>query len=167
MKPRDPISKVKKPEALKRLFARTRGKKVVFTNGVFDVLHRGHVTYLHQARKLGDILVVALNDDDSVRRLGKGPERPVNRLSDRMLTLAALECVDYVTWFGEDTPLRLVELVRPKVLVKGGDYSPDASEGSAKYIVGTKEVRGWGGKAKALPFVDGFSTTKTLERLRK
>jgi D-beta-D-heptose 7-phosphate kinase/D-beta-D-heptose 1-phosphate adenosyltransferase len=165
MKPRDPLSKVKKPEALKRLFAKSRGKKIVFTNGVFDVLHRGHVTYLHQARKLGDILVVALNEDESVRRL-KGPTRPVNLLSDRLLTLAGLECVDYVTWFGDDTPLRLVEMIRPKVLVKGGDYSADAPEGSAKYIVGTKEVRGWGGKSKALPFVDGYSTTKTIDRLK-
>jgi D-beta-D-heptose 7-phosphate kinase/D-beta-D-heptose 1-phosphate adenosyltransferase len=166
MKPRDPLSKVKKPEALKRLFAKARGKKIVFTNGVFDVLHRGHVTYLHQARKLGDILVVALNEDESVRRL-KGSSRPVNLLSDRLLTLAGLECVDYVTWFGDDTPLRVVEMIRPKVLVKGGDYSATAPEGSARYIVGTKEVHGWGGKSKALPFVDGYSTTKTIERLKK
>src|SRR5690606_36433286 len=129
-------------------------KKVVFTNGVFDILHRGHVTYLHQAKKLGDILIVAVNDDESVRKL-KGPSRPVNRISDRMLTLAGLEAVDYVTWFGDDTPLRLIEMIRPKVVVKGGDYSSSAKPGSPRYIVGTREVRAWGGKSKALSFVDG------------
>ena len=164
MKARDPISKVKKPEALKRLLARSK-KKVVFTNGVFDILHRGHVTYLHQAKRLGEILVVALNEDDSVRKL-KGPTRPLNRLSDRLLTIAGLESVDYVTWFSEETPLRVIKLIRPKVLVKGGDYSPDAPAGTSKYIVGTKEVRAWGGKSKALPFVDGYSTTKTIAKLK-
>jgi D-beta-D-heptose 7-phosphate kinase/D-beta-D-heptose 1-phosphate adenosyltransferase len=165
--PRDPLSKVKKAESLKRLLASARKsrKKVVFTNGVFDLLHPGHVTYLHQARKLGDLLVVALNEDESVRKL-KGPTRPVNRLSDRLLTLAGLECVDYVTWFGDETPLRLVNLLRPHVLVKGGDYSATAPEGSPKYIVGTKEVRAWGGKSRALPFVEGHSTTKTISRMR-
>lgn len=165
MKPRDPLSKVKKPEALKRLLAKSR-KKVVFTNGIFDILHPGHVTYLHQARKLGDILIVALNEDDSVKRL-KGPNRPVNRLSDRMLTIAGLEGVDYVTWFSDDTPLRLIEMIRPKIVVKGGDYSASAQPGDPKYIVGAKEVRAWGGKSKALPFVEGHSTTKTIEKMTK
>lgn len=167
MKPRDPLSKIKKPEALRRLFARGRGpkRKIVFTNGVFDLLHRGHVTYLNQARKLGTILVVALNEDDSVKRL-KGPNRPLNRLSDRMLTLAGLECVDYVTWFGEDTPLETIRAIRPNILVKGGDYSPAAPLGSAKYIVGADDVMSWGGNVKALPYVDGYSTTQTIKRMK-
>ncbi len=160
MKPRDPLSKVKKPDALKRILGRTRGtkRKVVFTNGVFDILHRGHVTYLNNARKLGSILVVALNEDDSVKKL-KGPTRPVNRLSDRMLTLAGLECVDYVTWFGEETPLEIIRLLKPNVLVKGGDYK-------VGQIVGVDDVLANGGLVKALPFVDGYSTTSLIQRLK-
>jgi rfaE bifunctional protein nucleotidyltransferase chain/domain len=167
MKPRDPLAKIKKPEALKRLLAKGRGpkRKIVFTNGIFDLIHRGHVTYLNQARKLGTILIVALNEDESVTKL-KGPTRPVNRLSDRMITIAGLECVDYVTWFGEDTPLELIQLLRPNILVKGGDYSPAAPLGSKKYIVGADNVMSWGGSVKALPFVEGYSTTKTIARLR-
>ncbi len=161
MKPRDPISKVKKPEALKRTLARLRRgkKKVVFTNGVFDILHRGHVTYLNHARKLGAVLVVALNDDDSVKRL-KGPTRPVNILADRLLTIAGLECVDFVTWFGEDTPLDLIRLLSPNVLVKGGDWK-------VNQIVGAQDVLKKGGVVKSLPFVDGYSTTKTIEKMKK
>ncbi len=168
MKPRDPLSKIKKPESLKRLLAKGRGpkRKVVFTNGVFDLLHRGHVTYLNQARKLGTLLVVALNEDDMVKKL-KGPTRPLNRVADRMITMAGLECVDYVTCFGEDTPLEIIRMLRPNVLVKGGDYSPAAPLGSPKYIVGADDVMSWGGSVKALPFVEGYSTTKTLERFRK
>lgn len=160
MKPRDPLSKIKKPDALKRILARHRGakRKVVFTNGVFDILHRGHVTYLNHARKLGNILIVAMNEDEIVKRL-KGPTRPINRLSDRMLTLAGLECVDYVTWFGEDTPLELIRLLRPNVLVKGGDWKVDQ-------IVGAEEVLANGGLVKSLPFVDGYSTTKTIQKMK-
>lgn len=167
MAPRDPLSKIKKPESLKRLLAKGRGpkRKIVFTNGVFDLLHRGHVTYLNQARKLGTLLIVALNEDESVSKL-KGPTRPVNLLSDRMITLAGLECVDYVTWFGEDTPLELIRLLKPNVLVKGGDYSPGAPLGSSKYIVGADDVMSWGGSVKALPFVEGYSTTKILAHRR-
>jgi len=160
MKPRDPLSKIKKPETLKRILARHRGgkRKVVFTNGVFDILHRGHVTYLNHARKLGAILIVALNEDDCVKRL-KGPTRPINRLSDRMLTLAGLECVDYVTWFGEDTPLELIRLLRPNVLVKGGDWN-------VNQIVGSEDVLANGGLVKSLPFVDGYSTTKLIQKMK-
>lgn len=160
---RDPLQKIKTPEALKRALARARGprKKIVFTNGVFDILHRGHVTYLQHARKLGATLVVALNEDASVRRL-KGPERPMNALADRLLVMASLECVDYVTFFGEetDTPLELIRMLRPDVLVKGGDWK-------VKDIVGSDDVIGWGGAAKSLPFVDGYSTTKLVELIRK
>lgn len=160
MNPRDPLSKIKKPDTLKRVLARHRGarRKIVFTNGVFDLLHRGHVTYLNHARKLGTLLIVALNEDETVKRL-KGPTRPVNRLSDRLLTLAGLECVDYVTWFSEDTPLELIRLLRPNVLVKGGDWK--VSE-----IVGAEDVLASGGLVKALPFVDGYSTTKTIQKMR-
>lgn len=160
MKPRDPLSKIKKPDALKRILARHRGakQKVVFTNGVFDILHRGHVTYLNHARKLGNILIVAMNEDETVKRL-KGPTRPINRLPDRMLTLAGLECVDYVTWFGEDTPLELIRLLRPNVLVKGGDWK-------VNQIVGAEDVLANGGLVKSLPFVDGYSTTKTIQKMK-
>jgi D-beta-D-heptose 7-phosphate kinase/D-beta-D-heptose 1-phosphate adenosyltransferase len=154
-------SKIRSPQALAR-YLRTersrRGKKpqVVFTNGCFDLLHRGHVTYLEQARLQGSALVVALNTDESVKRL-KGPTRPVNTLEDRLAVLAALECVDHVTWFGEDTPLEIIQLLKPDVLVKGGDYKPDQ-------MVGAREVKSWGGKVKALKFVEGQSTTKIIER---
>lgn len=160
MKPRDPLSKIKKPDALKRILARHRGakRKIVFTNGVFDILHRGHVTYLNHARKLGNILIVAMNEDETVKRL-KGPTRPINRLSDRMLTLAGLECVDYVTWFGEDTPLELIRLLRPSVLVKGGDWK-------VNQIVGAEDVLATGGLVKSLPFIDGYSTTKTIQKMK-
>jgi rfaE bifunctional protein nucleotidyltransferase chain/domain len=160
MIPRDPLSKIKKPDTLKRILAKHREprKKIVFTNGVFDILHRGHVTYLNQARKLGTLLVVALNEDESVQKL-KGPTRPINRLSDRMLTLAGLECVDYVTFFNESTPLELIRLLKPVVLVKGGDYA-------IKDIVGADDVMDWGGQVKALPFVEGYSTTQLIQKLK-
>ncbi|MBC7385696.1 MAG: D-glycero-beta-D-manno-heptose 1-phosphate adenylyltransferase [Cryobacterium sp.] len=160
MTSRDPRTKVKSVSALKRILAKskTSKRKIVFTNGVFDLLHKGHITYLHQARKLGAILVVALNEDDSVRRL-KGPTRPLNLVADRMLTLAGLESVDYVTSFSEDTPLEIIRLLKPDVLVKGGDYRIDQ-------IVGADDVLERGGKVKSLPFVDGYSTTKTLARAK-
>ncbi|MEJ6021495.1 D-glycero-beta-D-manno-heptose 1-phosphate adenylyltransferase [Ramlibacter sp. PS4R-6] len=132
---------------------------VVFTNGVFDVLHRGHATYLEHARALGASLVVAINTDASARRLGKGPERPLNREDDRAAMLAALESVSLVTFFDEDTPLQLVHELRPAVLVKGGDYDMDTLE-EARFVLG------YGGKALALPFVDGYSTTSLVNRIR-
>ena len=131
----------------------------VFTNGVFDILHRGHVTYLAQARSLGASLIVALNSDASVKRLGKGPDRPINALSDRLAVVAALATVDVVTWFEEDTPLRVILAVRPDVLVKGGDWKPEA-------IIGAKEVSGWGGVAHSIPFAHPRSTTALLERIK-
>jgi rfaE bifunctional protein nucleotidyltransferase chain/domain len=135
-------------------------RPLVFTNGVFDILHRGHVTYLAQARALGASLVVALNADASVRRLGKGTDRPLNRLSDRAAVVAALESVTLVTWFEDDTPLALIESLRPEVLVKGGDWP-------AEKIVGAAEVASWGGSVRSIPIVHERSTTGLLERFRK
>ena len=134
-------------------------RKRVFTNGVFDVLHRGHVTYLAQARAFGESLIVAVNSDTSVRRLGKGEDRPINPLEDRMAVLAALECVSLVTWFEEDTPLQRILEAHPDVLVKGGDWAIDK-------IVGGAEVRGWGGSVHAIAFQFERSTTATLAKIR-
>jgi len=134
-------------------------RAVVFSNGVFDVLHRGHVTYLAQARALGQSLVLGLNTDASARRLGKGPERPLNALMDRAVMLAALECVSLVTWFDEDTPLELIRALRPDVLVKGGDYD-------MRGLAETALVQSWGGKALAIPFVQGYSTTALVQKIR-
>ena len=132
---------------------------VVFTNGVFDVLHRGHVTYLAQARELGASLVVALNTDASARRLGKGPDRPLNNEQDRAAVLAALESVSLVTWFDEDTPLELIAQLRPAILVKGGDYD-------MRKLAETAVVEGYGGRAVAIPFVGGYSTTELVKKIR-
>ena len=134
-------------------------RPLVFTNGVFDILHRGHVTYLAEARALGAALVVALNSDASARRLGKGDDRPVNALEDRLAVVAALESVALVTWFDEDTPIARIRECRPEHLVKGGDWAVDA-------IVGADEVRGWGGQAHSIPFRHDRSTTKLLARIR-
>lgn len=134
-------------------------RPLVFTNGVFDVLHRGHVTYLDRAKALGNALLVAINSDTSVRRLGKGADRPINPLTDRMALVAALEAVDYVTWFDEDTPLALIETIRPEVLVKGGDWP-------VEQIVGAREVAGWGGRTVSIPFEHQRSTTELISRIR-
>ena len=133
-------------------------QKVVFTNGCFDVLHFGHVHYLREAKKLGDILVVGLNSDDSVRRL-KGPARPVNGEKERAFVLAALSFVDYVTLFEEDTPENLIKTVRPDILVKGGDYALDQ-------IVGADFVMQNGGIVTTIPFVEGYSSTHIIEQLK-
>jgi rfaE bifunctional protein nucleotidyltransferase chain/domain len=133
---------------------------VVFTNGVFDVLHRGHVTYLAQARALGASLVVALNTDASARRLGKGPDRPLNAELDRAIVIAALASVSLVTFFDEDTPVELLGELKPQVYVKGGDYD------MAK-LAETALVEGYGGRAVAIPFVDGYSTTALVRRIRR
>ena len=134
-------------------------RPLVFTNGVFDVLHRGHVMYLAQARALGASLLVALNTDASARRLGKGPDRPLNNEMDRACVIAALASSSLVTWFDEDTPLELIAQVRPDILVKGGDYD------MAK-LPETALVRSWGGRALALPFVAGYSTTALVKKIR-
>lgn len=135
-------------------------RPLVFTNGCFDILHRGHVTYLAQARALGASLLVAVNSDDSVRRQGKGAERPVNRLEDRMAVLAALESVNLVTAFDADTPLDLILATRPDLLVKGGDWPVER-------IVGGREVLGWGGAVHSIPFLHQASTTGLLGRIRE
>jgi len=134
-------------------------RPLVFTNGVFDLLHRGHVTYLAQARAQGASLIVALNSDASTRRLGKGDERPINPLKDRAAVVAALESVTAVTWFEDDTPLALIRLLRPEVLVKGGDWKPDT-------IVGAADVLGWGGSVQSIPFMHQLSTTDVVAKLR-
>ncbi len=134
-------------------------RPLVFTNGVFDVMHRGHAIYLAQARALGASLVVALNTDASARRLGKGPERPLNNAQDRAAMVAAMAAVDLVTWFDEDTPQALIGEVRPDILVKGGDYD-------MRKLPETALVESWGGRALALPFVEGYSTTALVRKIR-
>lgn len=133
------------------------GKKIVFTNGCFDILHRGHVTYLNEARKLGDALIIGLNADASVKRL-KGSQRPINNELDRKFVIQNLRCVNAVEIFEEDTPLELIKLIRPQVLVKGGDWKIDQ-------IVGGREVMAWGGKVLSLNFVDGYSTTSVINKI--
>ncbi len=135
-----------------------RDKKIVFTNGCFDILHRGHVTYLSEAKKLGDLLVIGLNSDASVKRL-KGPERPINNEKDRQYVLSQLKSVDFVEIFTEDTPLNLILTVKPKVLVKGGDWK-------IEQIVGGKEVQAAGGNVYSLQFVNGYSTTKIIDKIQ-
>ncbi|GMR00557.1 MAG: hypothetical protein BMS9Abin18_1420 [Zetaproteobacteria bacterium] len=148
------------PEAQKKLAEwRSQGKRIVFTNGCFDLLHPGHINYLEKARALGDVLIIGLNDDDSVRRL-KGPTRPINPLPDRAIMLTALKSVDMVVAFPEDTPLELIKSLMPDVLVKGGDYEPDS-------IVGAKEVRESGGKVIVMPFVNGHSSSALITRIRR
>jgi D-glycero-beta-D-manno-heptose 1-phosphate adenylyltransferase len=153
------LSKIAAPDdALGRVASLPR--PVVFTNGVFDVLHRGHATYLAQARALGGSLVVALNTDASAKRLGKGPDRPLNNEADRAAVIAALESVSLVTWFDEDTPLELITALEPDLLVKGGDYDMDT-------LAETAVVKGYGGTAVAIPFVDGYSTTALVKKIRQ
>ena len=152
-------AKICPPADLARRIAALK-RPLVFTNGVFDILHRGHVTYLAQARALGAGLIVALNTDASVRRLGKGDDRPLNTLPDRAAVIAALEPVSLVTWFDEDTPLQRVLDIKPEVLVKGGDWGPQD-------IVGAAQVQGWGGAVHSIPFEHERSTTALLHKIRK
>ncbi len=135
-------------------------KKIVFTNGCFDILHRGHVEYLSKARDLGNVLVLGLNTDASVKRQNKSPERPVNNQETRATIIAALECVDYVVLFDEDTPLELIKLVQPDVLAKGADYKPED-------IVGYDIVKARGGQTITIPLTEGFSTTGLIDKLKK
>lgn len=147
---------------------RKEGATLVLTNGVFDVFHVGHVAVLEAAAAQGDKLIVAVNADASVKRLGKGPDRPLNHESDRMAVLAALRCVDAVVLFDEDTPLSVVKTMKPNVLVKGGDY--DALEKDPlhpRYIVGSAEVRASGGRVVVVPVVPGKSSTDMIERIRR
>jgi len=135
-------------------------RPMVFTNGVFDILHRGHVTYLAQAKSLGAFLIVALNTDSSVKRLGKGVDRPINNTEDRIAVIEALESVDAVTSFAEDTPLNLIMRIKPDILVKGGDWVENQ-------IVGSVQVKQWGGSAVSIPFQFDTSTSNTIERIRE
>lgn len=134
-------------------------RPLVFTNGVFDVLHRGHVVYLAAARELGAALLVAVNSDSSARQLGKGPDRPLNTELDRLTVVAALESVSFVTTFDEPTPCELLQRCRPDIYVKGGDYDMETLEE-------TRLVRSWGGRSIAIPFVDGYSTSALVKRIR-
>ncbi len=156
------ISARKKIKSLSALLKDIRrlqkqGKKVVFTNGVFDLLHIGHLRYLEKARSKGDVLVVAINTDASVKEL-KGNHRPLLPQKERAELLAGFACVDYVTFFGEDTPLKTIVKLHPDVLVKGADYK-------IREIVGAKEVVGWGGKVKRIAFIKGYSTTQFIHRI--
>lgn len=153
-----PAEKILPREDLLARFGRPRDFRLVFTNGCFDILHRGHVEYLHQARSLGDALVVAVNTDASVEAL-KGPGRPVVPEGDRAMILAALASVDAVTLFDESTPQLLIGALLPDVLVKGGDYSPDQ-------IVGLEEVQAAGGEVRILPFIPGRSTTELIQSIK-
>ena len=144
-------------QVLERIRALPR--PLVFTNGVFDVLHRGHVLYLERARAQGASMVVALNTDASARRLGKGPGRPLNSESDRAMVVAALESVSLVTWFDEDTPLELITELKPNLLVKGGDYD-------MRKLAETGVVESYGGRALSIPFIDGYSTTALVNKIK-
>ncbi len=144
--------------ALDEFLIKNKGKKIVFTNGCFDILHKGHVTYLNEAKKLGDLLVVGINSDASVKRL-KGPERPINNELDRQFVMSQLKAVDFVEIFTEDTPLNLILKIRPQVLVKGGDWK-------IEQIVGGKEVIQNGGDVFSLNFVDGYSTTGIIHKIQ-
>lgn len=151
------LAPAKAATAIRR--AQRAGKRVVFTNGCFDILHPGHVTYLELARQKGDFLVVALDTDAAVRAL-KGPDRPINPLESRLQVMAALESVDAVTWFDKGNPVPIIRKLKPNVLVKGGDWK-------VPQILGSKEVLGWGGKVFSLKFVEGKSTTNIVNKIKK
>lgn len=143
------------------------GEKVVFTNGCFDILHEGHVTYLAKAADFGSRMVIAINTDTSVKRQGKGEERPINPESSRALILASLEFVDGVVFFEEDTPVSVIELLKPDVMVKGADYDADETDPSSKkYIVGREILLATGGEVKTVALVEGFSTTNIVKKLK-
>lgn len=143
-------------------------KTIGFTNGCFDILHRGHVQYLAQAADTCDILIVGINSDNSVKRLNKGSDRPVNNVQARTIVLASLEVVNYVVEFDEETPLELIQLVKPDILLKGADYDPNQSDPkNPKYIVGRDVVLKSGGQVKAITLVEGFSTTDIINKLKK
>lgn len=158
MKPPPFEAKIRDPAALETWIGALE-RPLVFTNGVFDILHRGHVTYLARARALGAALLVALNSDASARRLGKGEERPINPLEDRLAVVAALSAVDAVTWFDEDTPESLIDACRPEVLAKGGDWPVER-------IVGARDVLARGGRVVSIPFEHARSTTRLIGRIR-
>ncbi|MEN9391433.1 MAG: D-glycero-beta-D-manno-heptose 1-phosphate adenylyltransferase, partial [Pseudomonadota bacterium] len=151
--------KIIEPNSVQQIIPYNSARKLVFTNGCFDILHRGHVTYLAQAKCLGTKMIVALNSDASVKRQNKGSDRPINSLSDRLAVIASLQDVDFVTYFNEDTPLNLIMQLKPEILVKGGDWTQDK-------IVGSKEVISWGGSVYSIPFLYNSSTTKIISKIR-
>lgn len=155
----DLMDKIVPPGADPAPFLARLPRPVVFTNGVFDILHRGHVAYLHEARKLGACLVLGLNSDVSARMLGKGPDRPLNKEMDRALVLAGLASIDLVLFFEERTPVELMARVRPDIYVKGGDYDMAT-------LAETRLVESWGGRSLAIPFVDGYSTTGLVQKIK-
>ncbi len=147
---------------------KSKGQSIVFTNGCFDILHKGHVEYLAQAKDKADILIVGLNSDNSVRQQGKGKDRPINTIDARQTVLAALFFVDYIVEFDEDTPINLIKLIKPNILVKGGDYNPCENNPNSKtYIVGKNIVEQSGGKVEVINLVDGFSTTSIVNKLKR
>ena len=145
---------------LRKFLDTNKNKKIVFTNGCFDILHKGHVSYLAEAKECGQLLVVGLNSDQSVKRLGKGEDRPINSEQDRKFVLENLRSVDFVEIFSEDTPLELIKMIKPSILVKGGDWKIDQ-------IVGAKEVIQNGGEVFSLQFVDGYSTTSIIHKIQQ
>ena len=149
--------KIIDPDKIFKLYNST--KPIVLTNGVFDILHAGHVSYLQESKQYGETLIVALNSDESVKNLNKGDDRPINSLKKRMIVISALESVDYVTWFTENTPLNLIKSIKPDVITKGGDWE-------VKKIVGYKEVKSWGGKVYSIKFKYNSSTTSILKKIR-
>ena len=155
-----------KPLSERLIEIKSSGKKIVFTNGVFDILHRGHVTYLKEAKKHGDILIVGINDDNSVKRLNKAPGRPINPEDARAFIISELKSVDFTVLFTDDTPLEMIKIIMPDVLVKGGDYDPNCTnENNKTYIVGSKEVVANGGKVISIDLVAGYSTTNIIKKI--
>lgn len=145
---------------------RLKGQRIVFTNGVFDILHRGHVTLLAEAKSMGHLLILGLNSDESVRSLGKGPERPINSEQDRAFVLAGLSSIDGVVIFGDSTPYNLIKQIQPDVLVKGGDYDPNETNSNAKnYVVGSDLQNEGGRLTVCIDLVDGFSTTSVVKKM--
>lgn len=158
------IIKIEKLDSLTQQL-RLKGKRIVFTNGVFDILHRGHVTLLNLASEQGDFLIVGVNSDASVKTLDKGPERPINGERDRATVIAALQCVDAVVIFNDGTPYELVKRIEPDILVKGGDYDPNLEDPKdKKYIVGSDIQRANGRSTIAIPLVEGYSTTAIIKK---
>lgn len=146
---------------------KSKGNKIVFTNGCFDILHKGHVEYLAQTADLGDVLILGLNSDNSVKRQGKGEDRPINKIDARQTVLASLFFIDYIVEFDDNTPYDLINLIKPSVLVKGGDYNPCQTDTTQKdYIVGKDIVEANEGKVEVINLVDGFSTTGLINKMK-
>ena len=151
---------------LKKEEWKNAGQSIVFTNGVFDIVHKGHIDYLFKASNKADKLVLGLNSDSSVKELNKGDDRPINTEEDRAYLLAAFGFVDAIIIFDEDTPLNLISTIFPDILVKGGDYNADAESGDPQYIVGSNMLKKYGGKVEVIPFLPGYSSTNIIEKIR-